>query len=47
MSEQWKRIPGNREIYEISSSGIIRTTDRIGARSYIRNYSMNSLIDKE
>lgn len=34
MSEQWKRIPGNREIYEISSSGIIRTTDRIGARGY-------------
>lgn len=29
-----KRIEGNREIYEISDNGDIRTVDRIGARGY-------------
>lgn len=32
MSEQWKEINGNREIYEVSTSGNVRTKDRAGAR---------------
>ena len=28
MKEQWKEIKGNRETYEISSLGNIRTKDR-------------------
>lgn len=31
MKEQWKEIKGNREIYEISSLGNVRTKDREGA----------------
>lgn len=34
MKEQWKEIKGNRETYEISSLGNIRTKDREGARSH-------------
>ena len=34
MKEQWKEIKGNRETYEISSLGNIRTKDREGARGY-------------
>ena len=34
MIEEWKEIKGNREIYEISSFGNVRTKDRIGARGY-------------
>lgn len=32
MKEQWKEIKGNREIYEVSNLGNIRTKDREGAR---------------
>ena len=32
MNEQWKEIKGNREIYEISNLGNVRTKDREGAR---------------
>lgn len=32
MKEQWKEIKGNREIYEVSSLGNVRTKDREGAR---------------
>lgn len=28
MNEQWKEIKGNREIYEISNLGNVRTKDR-------------------
>ena len=28
MSEQWKEIKGNREIYKISSLGNVETKDR-------------------
>lgn len=34
MKEQWKQIKGNREIYEVSNLGNIRTRDREGARGY-------------
>lgn len=33
MKEQWKEIKGNREIYEISNFGNVRTKDREGARN--------------
>lgn len=32
MKEQWKEIKGNREIYEVSNLGNVRTKDREGAR---------------
>lgn len=32
MNKQWKEIKGNREIYEVSTSGDVRTKNRIGAR---------------
>lgn len=32
--EQWIELQGNREIYEISNYGSIRTKDRDGARGY-------------
>lgn len=32
MKEQWKEIKGNRETYEVSSLGNVRTKDREGAR---------------
>ena len=32
MNEQWKEIKGNREIYEVSNLGNVRTKDREGAR---------------
>ena len=32
MKEQWKAIKGNREIYEVSNFGNVRTKDREGAR---------------
>ena len=32
MKEQWKEIKGNREIYEVSNFGNVRTKDREGAR---------------
>lgn len=35
MNEQWKEIKGNREIYEISNLGNVRTKDREGARGNI------------
>ena len=34
MKEQWKEIKGNREIYEVSSLGNVRTKDREGARGH-------------
>ena len=34
MSEIWKDIKGNREIYQISNKGNVRTKARIGARGY-------------
>lgn len=33
MIEEWHEIKGNREIYEVSNYGNIRTKDRIGARN--------------
>lgn len=35
MKEQWKEIKVNREIYEISNCGRVRTKDRNGARGGI------------
>lgn len=32
MNEEWKEIKGNREVYEVSNLGNVRTKDRIGAR---------------
>jgi hypothetical protein len=32
MNKQWKEIKGNREIYEVSTSGDIRTKNRTGTR---------------
>lgn len=32
MKEQWKEIKGNREIYEVSTCGNVRTKNREGAR---------------
>lgn len=32
MKEHWKEIKGNREIYEVSNLGNVRTKDREGAR---------------
>lgn len=32
MNEQWKEIKGNREIYEVSTYGTVRSKDRQGAR---------------
>ena len=41
MNEQWKEIKGNREIYEVSSLGNVRTKDREGARgSYIKGHTL-------
>lgn len=34
MKEYWKEIVGNREIYEISNLGNVRTKDRIGTGGY-------------
>ena len=34
MKERWKEIKGNRETYEISSLGNIRTKDRKGVRGH-------------
>lgn len=34
MKEHWKEIKGNREIYEVSSLGNVRTKDREGARGH-------------
>ena len=35
MKEQWKEIKGNREIYEVSNLGNVRTKDREGSRCSI------------
>lgn len=42
MKEQWKEIKGNREIYEISNLGNIKTKDREGARGkYIKGHILS------
>ena len=41
--EQWKEIKGNREIYEVSNFGNVRTKDREGARG--RNIKGNMRYD--
>ena len=39
MEEQWKEIKGNREIYEVSNLGNVRTKDREGARGkYVKGH---------
>ena len=38
MNEQWKEIKGNREIYEVSNLGNVRTKDREGAIRRINIY---------
>ena len=44
MKEQWKEIKGNREIYEISNLGNVRTKDREGARGkHIRGHTLAQL----
>lgn len=35
MSEQWKEIKGNREIYKISSLGNVETKDREGGLIFV------------
>lgn len=34
MTEEWKYIDGNREIYMVSNFGNVKTSDRMGARGY-------------
>lgn len=34
MKERWIEIAGNQETYEVSTSGNVRTKDRIGVRGY-------------
>lgn len=42
MEEEWKYIKGNREIYEISNLGNVRTKDRVGSRgNSIKGHSLS------
>lgn len=46
MEEEWKYIKGNREIYEISNLGNVRTKDRVGSRgNSIKGHSLSQHVN--